>query len=394
MDRDKYLRLQKYTFREPQHPVTEHESYYILVKSGSGRIVINGVAFPLEPDTFCWLQSYHVATIEPAPGKELTLWICVYDYQVSSYLTYNAQTSKIIDGVMAMSPVLYPEGDLQRNIQRLFDEFDQVADRLDVGCALIKVAILSELSTLFMHECVKRARPASERVGQPLGWDVSLYLAAYCTEPLQPEDAAKFFDTDVATVNRELRMVTGRDFSQMLSRTRVNMAITAILFDGLSFGFISRYSGFKSETAFYRSFKNCVGITPDEYREQMCCDGADGGLYRGMTMNEILLASINYMYENFYEPINYQVLSQKLYVSENIIRSLLKRALHVEYKEVLTLFRMRYAEMMLAVTDLPILDISIAAGFNSCRTFTRLFSDSNGQSPSEYRKTCRGGEPL
>ena len=44
-----------------------------------------------------------------------------------------------------------------------------------------------------------------------------------------------------------------------------------------------------------------------------------------------------------------------------------------------------YPEALLVVTDLPILDISLASGFNSERTFTRLFKDRNGITPSTFR---------
>ena len=42
------------------------------------------------------------------------------------------------------------------------------------------------------------------------------------------------------------------------------------------------------------------------------------------------------------------------------------------------------------VTDLPILDISLASGFNSERTFTRLFKERNSITPSAYRSQYLG----
>ena len=74
-----------------------------------------------------------------------------------------------------------------------------------------------------------------------------------------------------------------------------------------------------------------------------------------------------------------------MYISENIIRTLLRENLNTSFKDILSAYRIRYAEALLVVTDLPILDISLASGFNSERTFTRLFKDRNGITPSTFR---------
>ena len=83
-------------------------------------------------------------------------------------------------------------------------------------------------------------------------------------------------------------------------------------------------------------------------------------------------------------------MAQDLYISENIIRSLLAENLNTSFKDILSVYRLRYAEAMLVVTDMPILDVSLASGFNSERTFTRLFKERNGITPSTYRTMFTG----
>jgi len=60
---DKYLHLQKHRIYDITPPISENESLLILVNSGKGLILINGVEFPFEKDTFAWLQSYHTFSI-------------------------------------------------------------------------------------------------------------------------------------------------------------------------------------------------------------------------------------------------------------------------------------------------------------------------------------------
>ena len=97
-----------------------------------------------------------------------------------------------------------------------------------------------------------------------------------------------------------------------------------------------------------------------------------------------------YIHSNYREQISLKSMAQELYISENIIRTLLSNNLHTSFKDILATYRIRYAEALLVVTDLPILDISLASGFNSERTFTRLFKERNGITPSAYRSQYLG----
>ena len=75
--RDKYLTLQDITVREPMSPIAEDDSLFIYVRSGTGHITVNGVVFDLRPGAFCWLQSYHVFSLEPDWGTALQLQVPV-----------------------------------------------------------------------------------------------------------------------------------------------------------------------------------------------------------------------------------------------------------------------------------------------------------------------------
>ena len=87
---DKYLTLQDITIREQTPPAAEDDSLFIYVKSGMGHLTVNGVVFDLYPGAFCWLQSYHVFSFAPVWGSVLELQVLVYDYPLSSYMTYRS----------------------------------------------------------------------------------------------------------------------------------------------------------------------------------------------------------------------------------------------------------------------------------------------------------------
>ena len=82
---DKYLRLQEHTISEELFPVMEVDSYFVLVRSGSGSFIINGEEFPVQAGCVAWIQCSQVLTICPEFGETLTLWVAAFDYQLLSY---------------------------------------------------------------------------------------------------------------------------------------------------------------------------------------------------------------------------------------------------------------------------------------------------------------------
>lgn len=386
--KDKYLHIQNYSLSDRTPPISEDDSLFVLVKSGSGSITINGVELPLEVGSFCWLQSYHTFTIEPQYGETLEMSVCVYDYPLSSFLTFRELTPDLMQTIMGASPVLKPEGERLATIKELLEEFELENDLSDPGSALIKVSILGQLASIYISIGLKRLKVA-DAVARPLVWTAILYMSSHYVEDITAESVAERYGTDAATLNRELRKITGLNFVKNLNRIRVNISSGSILFEDLSFAYTAKRAGFASEVAFYRSFKKYWGITPQEYRDQLINTGE--GVYRDMIMSTALMSVLNYIYINFSEQINLKALAKDLYTSESTIRSMISDKFGTSCRDVIDRNRIRHAEALLLTTDLPILDIAVHVGYNSGRTFTRSFKERNRMTPGEYRSVYRGG---
>lgn len=386
---DRYLTLQTVTVREELPPIAEDDSLFIYVTGGSGHVTINGVVFDLCPGSFCWLQSYHVFSLCPDRGSQLDLQVLVYDYPLSNYLTYRPNRSEHLTAFSTALPVYTLGGHRRQQTEELLAEFRRYSDDTDAGACLIKSAVLGQLSYVFMELCHEySATHTHVRHQWPLGWILSLFIAYSCAEDLDPKGVAESFGVSVPTLNRELRITTGMNFAQSVSRARINLAAGAILFSELSFHFISTYCGFRSEVAFYRTFRELKGMTPQEYRDQAV---TTRGVPRKM-VSETVERILFYIHTNYREQISLKTMAQELYISENIIRTLLADTLGISFKDLLSQCRLRYAEALLVVTDMPVLDVSLASGFNSERTFTRLFKDRTGTTPSAYRAMMTGGD--
>ena len=386
---DKYLQLQEYTISQEMFPVLEIDSYFILVREGKGVFIINGEEFSVEPGCVSWIQGSQVLTICPNFGEQLHIWVCAYDYQLLSYYLFRqisaVSESEVVNGI----PVIGPEGQELREIERLFFQYRELCKKGTRGTAVIRSSYLRKIEILF-NRAAGRMKDQYRPNDIPLGRRASLYIAAHSAENLTPEKVAKAVGASEPAMNHALLVVTGMNFSQYLSRLRLVLATTYFLYDSLPFDYIASISGFSMDITFFRRFKSLTGMTPQSYREQMLCDGKDGSVYRGMIMSETLISAISYLYENLTEYIDVETLAKALYTSGSILRSQFKSRLDTSYKQVLSQFRVRYAEALLTTTDLPTVDIAIESGFGSDRTMGRVFYSINGMTPCEFRKLRTG----
>lgn len=384
---DKYLRLQELTVTQEMYPVMEMDSYFILVRGGTGTFIINGEEFAVQPDCVAWIQCSQVLTICPEFGQQLHLWVCAYDYQLLSYFSFSSisinKESQVVNGL----PVVGPEGEDVATIIRLFEQFYLLAKKNTRGSTIIRSSFLRKIELIY-NRITQRMKDKYRFEDMPLGRQASLYIATHSTKDLTAAKVAKAIGPKVteASLNHALLVATGLNFNQYLNRLRLVLATTFFLYDSLPFDYIATISGFNMEITFFRRFKALTGMTPQTYRQQMLCQGCKDHVYRGMIMSETLISAISYLYENMTEYIDVETIARELYTSGNILRIQFKTRLNTSFKHVLSQFRVRYAEALLTTTDLPAVDIAIESGFGSGRTMGRVFYDINGMSPGEYRR--------
>lgn len=374
-------------------PVMEIDSYFILVREGRGVFIINGEEFPVEPGCVAWIQGSQVLTICPNFGEQLHIWVCAYDYQLLSYFSFNKislnEEASIVNGL----PVIGPGGEGMDQIVRLFCQYKQLCRKNTRGSTIIRSSFLRKIELLY-NRVTQSMKDQYRFEDMPLGRQASLFMASHSTMELTAGQVAKAIGPKVteAALNHALLVATGMNFNQYLNRLRLVLATSFFLYDSLPFDYIASISGFNMEITFFRRFKALTGMTPQTYREQMLCSGQRGRVYRGMIMSETLISVISYLYENMTEYIDMDIISKELYTSGNILRIQFKSRLNTSFKQILSQFRVRYAEALLSTTDLPTVDIAIESGFGSGRTMGRVFFDINGISPGEFRKQRnRGG---
>lgn len=383
----KYLLLQKHEIVQRLFPVLEFESFFILVRSGHGRFIINGLPFEAAPGTVAWIQGTQVLTIETEPGEKLKIWTIMADYSTINYLMFQDDIWRCGSAVMTVTPVIGPGVENASKIRRIFEDLNNINNRRSNGAALIKVSLLGQLALHFSEEAFRIDAEHLDE-SRSLAYRACIYIATHTLKIRTAEDAARDLGTDSASLNRHLRAATGMGFMKNLNRARCLLAASFFLCDGLPFDYIARLSGFSSELSFYRNFKKIMGATPSEYRQMLLSSGG-AQHYHGMITDDRVIAVITYIYDNFTETVSLESIAKNTFTSGTLVSSLLTRTFGVSYKQILTLFRVRYSESLLSSSALPLQDISILSGFNSVNAFNRNFMKINHQTPSEYRRLCR-----
>lgn len=118
-----------------------------------------------------------------------------------------------------------------------------------------------------------------------------------------------------------------------------------------------------------------------------------GELFQMMSFEPIKSANadtikviLNYCAENYAKELKLETIAQELHISKYYISRLFSEKLHLGFNEYIGRLRVNDACNLLASADKSITEIAYTAGFNSTRSFNRLFQKYMGVSPREYKK--------
>ena len=97
-----------------------------------------------------------------------------------------------------------------------------------------------------------------------------------------------------------------------------------------------------------------------------------------------------YIAGNYQEPLTSQKIAEANGLHPNYAMSLFRRAFGTTMTAFITQHRISHAQRLLVITGQPILEIALAAGFQSLSRFNEAFKTTCNCSPREYRKAHRG----
>ena len=102
--------------------------------------------------------------------------------------------------------------------------------------------------------------------------------------------------------------------------------------------------------------------------------------------DDLIYRTVRYIAEHFTENISLTSMAADLYVSPFTLSRVFSNTFHRNFNRYLNESRLQYACTLLTQTDQTITEICMNSGFESQRTFNRVFNELYHMSPRDYRK--------
>lgn len=100
---------------------------------------------------------------------------------------------------------------------------------------------------------------------------------------------------------------------------------------------------------------------------------------------KLIQKAINFIENNYMLNITLEDVSTHLNIHPSYFSKFFSKATGITFKAYLNSLRIEKADNLLKSTDDPIIDIAYECGFNSIRTFNRVFKNLRGITPSDLR---------
>ena len=102
--------------------------------------------------------------------------------------------------------------------------------------------------------------------------------------------------------------------------------------------------------------------------------------------NDLIYQTISYISANFRKSFLLEDMAKDLGVSKYVLSRVFSKTFHRNFNQYLNDARLGYAKQRLENTNDPTTNICLDSGFESQRTFNRVFKEKYMVSPSEYRR--------
>jgi YesN/AraC family two-component response regulator len=101
--------------------------------------------------------------------------------------------------------------------------------------------------------------------------------------------------------------------------------------------------------------------------------------------DQLFWRALHYVHVHFAKRLTLDMIASHLHISATYVSRLFREKTGRSFLEYVHQLRVNSAASMLITSDRPIMDIAFRTGFESVRTFYRVFKEVKGQSPREYR---------
>ncbi|MBC8081268.1 MAG: AraC family transcriptional regulator [Gorillibacterium sp.] len=268
------LSIHHRTTSYPLHRHTYLEFSYVT--EGSGIQVINGERIPMIPGTFSVILPYQFHSLEVNPGEKLVFYNCSMGMNILLSASDNGIALKrmLLDEAESLpfSIDLSPTTSepIERLLKEMLDEFTSTRLWRELRFQVLLCEVMIQFDRLrrekanqvLPHRNVRKQRSSS------LVWDIASYLYHNYQEDLTLKRLGLHFHVNPTYISTAFRQTTGENFHEFLQNVRIRHACALLLSSEASITEIAGEVGFSSYSAFGRTFRQNMGVSPAQFRKR------------------------------------------------------------------------------------------------------------------------------
>lgn len=380
----------------PTYPIIHQASRFLFIKKGEGTILIDGISYPIRENSLIAILPWEITEIESV-ARPLQFVRIIYN------IDYISQAMKC--GANPSNDMIAVTGPLEKNhvIQCTSKEADVILKVLDeirdeVGVesnldipeeqSLSKLYVTNKLIELVIHfqrfankkECKMKS---NQEIELDHRYKIFKYLYSHFSEKLTLSKLSGFFYMSESAISKYIYDVTGLSFTALLNEMRIVKSLDLLIYTGMSLSEIAELTGFADASHLSKVYNERIGTTPNEYRK----------IYRNIHQvindKELSLSYqvLNYMYNNYKENLKIQEVADKFNIPLVELNLILLFQVEMNFEDFLNYLRINKSCELLLSTDLAIVDIGIAVGYNNSKTFHRNFVKQKNMTPGIFRKS-------
>ncbi|MFZ5826698.1 MAG: helix-turn-helix domain-containing protein [Bacillota bacterium] len=235
--------------------------FYIL--SGQGRVLLNGLWYPLTSGTLLLMDAGVTHRLEDNPSDPLILYVLAFRPDaIGNSPFHRVLVDEFRRGFQFIPPGQLDVQEIRTHLRRLLYEESTRSHGFEVACLHHLTAVL-----LSVHRSLQPAEPGGD-LNDPRVQLARRYLAEHYFEPISLEMVAQAAGCSVRRLSQLFRQETGESVMEYLARHRIERSKELLARTSHDIASICFTVGYENLSHFYRTFKQMTGLAPKQYRDQ------------------------------------------------------------------------------------------------------------------------------
>lgn len=394
LDQSSLFSYDQLTAARPTAPVIHRDARFLLVRSGSGILRLQGREYPLAPGTLAAILPWQISEIIRV-DEPVTYSLMAYHFDTVARAAHLFRGEDGQPMPMARLMETVPVLELSPG-QRA--EAGRIADGLarELGLASLReegqlfsslnaVSLLVQLTVLFARQALSADRPADAQ--GPDHRELLRYMYLHCGQKLTLQQLADVFGCSRSTVSARITAMTGLSFFDLLNEMRIGKTADYLLYTDLTLKELAEILGYVDESHISKVFAARLGTRIGQYRAtyqkvQNICQLEESRL--GCSL-------VNHIYRHYREDLSAAGVARSFGISVQQLNRTLLCQVEQNFEDFLAMVRVNRACQLLTTTRMTVLDIALEVGYHNAKTLNRSFLKYRLMTPSAYRAAAQPG---